>query len=670
MKNLEKEQSSYSDTRYPKWTTTRFLLISGIVLGGASSCIRITHHGDEEDIQGLSQESEMYGEQGDETIFDGEEGDPFYGTEFVLPEYGSDSKSEGLLGEASLFSKRARGMHIPDVFEDYSYEESLEVVDEEGASERSGLKVLSDEEALELANNEIFFGDRERPVVIMSYNDGGRPEDIRHLMDVYEKYNLRTTFFVQGQWISRNRELTKEMIERGFEIGSSGWNNAEMTSLDEDEIRKQIEDFILLMGEIDEAYNLKFIRFPYGSRNDKLRLIAAQYGLQSVMWSHGSGGVDESTYDNIMRHLQWGSVVLSHSTRYYDVYQAEKIILSLLEQGYDIATVSEGIAKRESLEDFFSEATKEILSLSPNLEFDQQGNLYFENGDGEMTPVLTFETERHLTYPYKPVNEVKFFIIHYDAGPLTLSSGAYRTVFNTLNGLNRAAKPSVQFCVDPYPVSDEVVGNEGLGVILSQRPNTVPYKGAHVHVGINLETGAEDQNRIKTARVYEELGVGSRFVDFVNSGNKDFDSYSLGVEQVGTRFATNFPDQFPPNQQIANLLALSEAVAARYDLSVWDIVGHHQVQEKSDPGDKFMLTLRYLLGLSYDANPGKFPDNFLEADNLHDYILTLREYAMLNLGEDRYEVWDEIYGMDKVLDYLESVEEFPSVVDYSHILMR
>jgi hypothetical protein len=309
------------------------------------------------------------------------------------------------------------------------------------------------------------------------------------------------------------------------------------------------------------------------------------------------------------------------------------------------------------VEDVLSETTKEILSLKQELSFNQEGNLYFENSDGEIAPVLMFETERHLTYPYEPLNEVKFFVIHYDAGPLTLSSGAYRTVFNTLNGLNREAKPSVQFCVDPYPITDELVENEGLGVILSQRPNSIPYKGRHVQIGINLETGAEDVNRINTADLYEGLGVGSKFVEFVNSGNKDFNSYSLGVEQVGTKFTTNFPHQFPPNQQIANILALSEAVASRYDLSVWDIVGHHEIQEKSDPGDKYMLTLRYLLGLSYEANPDKFPEDFLEAESLYDYFSTLREYAISQIGEERYARWNEIYSMDEVLESLEFNEK-------------
>jgi hypothetical protein len=309
------------------------------------------------------------------------------------------------------------------------------------------------------------------------------------------------------------------------------------------------------------------------------------------------------------------------------------------------------------LEELLGSEVKEIFSLVPNLTLDQEGNLFFENDREELRPVLLLETERHLTYPYEPVQDVKFFVIHYDSAPLKLVSGDYRTVFNTLNGLNRKEKPSVHFCVDPYPITDDLTQEDGLGLILSQQPNEIPYKGRHVQIGINLETGAEDVDRVKTARLYEEVGIGSRFVNFVDSGEKDFNSYSLGVEQIGTNYSLNFPEQFPPNQQISNVLALSKAVASRYDLTVWDIVGHNEIQEKSDPGDEYMLTLRYLLGLSYAQDNSEFPEDFLGGDSPSEFLLKLRNYSIAKMGEGRYEVWNEIYGMDEVLEFFEAQED-------------
>ena len=305
------------------------------------------------------------------------------------------------------------------------------------------------------------------------------------------------------------------------------------------------------------------------------------------------------------------------------------------------------------LEESLSPEVKEILSMQPELSFDENGKLYYEERE-DTNPVLTVETDRHLSFPYEQLSDVKFFVIHYDGAPQTLTSGGYRTVLNTINGLNRSGKPSVQFCVDSYPVSDEFVDKNGVGVILSQATGPMPYKGRHVMIGYDLATGREDLNRVKTADLYEQMGVGQDYVDFIRAGYKDFDSFSLGLEQVGMNFHYDFPEQFPPNQQIANVLALVEAASARYGLSVWDIVGHHEIQEKGDPGDEYMLTLRFLLGLSYLLDE-QLPDDFLETDDPYDYFTKLKDYSIARMGEDRYSDWDDIYGLDGVIEWFENI---------------
>jgi len=307
------------------------------------------------------------------------------------------------------------------------------------------------------------------------------------------------------------------------------------------------------------------------------------------------------------------------------------------------------------LEESLSPEVKEILSIQPELSFDENGKLYYEEGEST-NPVLTVETDRHLYFPYEQLSDVKFFVIHFDGAPQTLASGEYRTVLNTVNGLNRSGKPSVQFCVDSYPVSDEFVDKNGVGVILSQATGPMPYKGRNVIIGYDLATGREDLNRVKTADLYEEVGVGKDFVDFIRAGYKDFESFSLALEQVGTNFSYDFPEQFPPNQQIANVLALVEAASERYGLSVWDIVGHHEIQEKGDPGDEYMLTLRYLLGLSYLLDE-QLPDDFLETDDPYDYFTKLKDYSIARMGEDRYSDWDDIYGLDGVIEWFENIAE-------------
>jgi len=218
-------------------------------------------------------------------------------------------------------------------------------------SQEREASVISQEEIEFLSNHEISYGDRERPVVMMTYDDGGRKEDIEYIMSVYESYDVRTTFFVTGEWVLNNKELVKDMIDKGFELGCHSWDHPVMTELSKEDARKQIEDFLDVVAEIDQNYKIKYIRFPFGARNKKLKEISAEYGLQSVMWSDESGGNTDKTLDYILDNLRWGSIVLSHSTRRYDISMVEKIIKSLQAQGYQIVTISEGIAEKDVYEE-------------------------------------------------------------------------------------------------------------------------------------------------------------------------------------------------------------------------------------------------------------------------------------------------------------------------------
>jgi peptidoglycan/xylan/chitin deacetylase (PgdA/CDA1 family) len=205
----------------------------------------------------------------------------------------------------------------------------------------------SPEKALFLAGHEINRGNSEKQIVMMTYDDGGAESDMDYILRMYESYRVRATFFVTGEWLTKHQDFAKEMIDRGFELACHSWNHSDMTTLSEQEARDQIEKFINLMKDVDPSYTIKFIRFPYGQRNDQLRLIAAEYGLQSVMWSDESGGTTNKALTYILDELKPGSIVLSHSSRKFDINMVKEIITSLRNLGYKLVTVSEGISPND-----------------------------------------------------------------------------------------------------------------------------------------------------------------------------------------------------------------------------------------------------------------------------------------------------------------------------------
>jgi peptidoglycan/xylan/chitin deacetylase (PgdA/CDA1 family) len=99
--------------------------------------------------------------------------------------------------------------------------------------------------------------------------------------------------------------------------------------------------------EIVPDYPVRYFRFPYGDRNDRVRSVVAEFGLQSVHWNIESGGLDKGTFDNVVRKATKGSIVLGHMSRYYDVEYAERILERLMGEGYLIESVETGREARD-----------------------------------------------------------------------------------------------------------------------------------------------------------------------------------------------------------------------------------------------------------------------------------------------------------------------------------
>jgi hypothetical protein len=70
---------------------------------------------------------------------------------------------------------------------------------------------------------------------------------------------------------------------------------------------------------------------------------------------------------------------------------------------------------------------------------------------------------------------------------------------------------------------------------------------------------------------------------------------SLGIEITGRDFDST--QTAPPDQQVANVVAVAAALMLRYNIPGSNLLGHLEIQtNKPDPGKKFMALVRCLLG--------------------------------------------------------------------------
>jgi peptidoglycan/xylan/chitin deacetylase (PgdA/CDA1 family) len=213
---------------------------------------------------------------------------------------------------------------------------------------QASLPAISQEEIQFLATHELIRGDTSRKVVMMSYDDVMDNVRLTHLLDVYQEYSVKTTFFIIGKDLDTCKETLPRIISDGHDLGCHGWSHdAPLTSLSDKDLDLQFGQYLYKIHEYLPDYRVHYFRAPFGARNQRVRDIGASWGMRHVLWSLESGGQDKQTYHNVIDRVTPGEIVLSHETRYFDVNDADVIVRELVRKGYSLENMTTGMAKQD-----------------------------------------------------------------------------------------------------------------------------------------------------------------------------------------------------------------------------------------------------------------------------------------------------------------------------------
>lgn len=212
---------------------------------------------------------------------------------------------------------------------------------------------------------EVFLRERELPIysvevdekkIAISFDAAWGDDFTLGILDILDKYEIKSTFFLVGFWIDKYPEHVKEISKRGHDVGNHSTNHPYMTKLSDDEIVKELNT----TGEkIEKLINIKPILFrpPFGDYNDKLIILCKENGYYSIQWDVDSLDWKElgvqPVVDRVTRNVAKGSIVLFHNNAKYVLEYLPIVIERLQKEGYEIVPISELIIK----EDFFMDNT-------------------------------------------------------------------------------------------------------------------------------------------------------------------------------------------------------------------------------------------------------------------------------------------------------------------------
>ncbi|ADL07986.1 polysaccharide deacetylase family protein [Thermosediminibacter oceani] len=189
----------------------------------------------------------------------------------------------------------------------------------------------------------IYQAETNKKVMAFTCNVAWGNEFIPKMLEIFEEYGIKITFFIEGRWAEKYPDLLKLIHSKGHEIGNHGYSHAHHSKLsfeeNVNEIKKAEEAIEKVTGE-----KTKLFAPPYGEFSEQTVKATDSLNYKLIMWSIDTidwkkPGV-KYIVNKVIQNAGGGKIVLMHPTE-ETVKALPTIIQDLQQKGYKITTVSD-----------------------------------------------------------------------------------------------------------------------------------------------------------------------------------------------------------------------------------------------------------------------------------------------------------------------------------------
>lgn len=191
------------------------------------------------------------------------------------------------------------------------------------------------------AEQPIYSGSTLKKAVAFTCNVDWGNEYIESMLEVMEKENIITTFFITGRWAAKYPELTAAIAGRGHIIGNHGYSHQDHSRLNYEQNMQDIgrtqDVLVSIIG-----YKPKYFAPPSGAFNNDTLKAAGDLGCKVILWSIDTIDWKRDGTDKIIKRvfnkLHNGGIILMHPTD-QTAEALPLIIEEIRNRGYEILSL-------------------------------------------------------------------------------------------------------------------------------------------------------------------------------------------------------------------------------------------------------------------------------------------------------------------------------------------
>ena len=192
-----------------------------------------------------------------------------------------------------------------------------------------------------------YLGDTTQKTIYLTFDAGYENGCTAKVLDILKKEAVPAAFFLVGNYMDKNRDLVRRMVEEGHIVGNHTMHHKDMSQLsDKTAFLAELTDLENLFREITGKELPKYYRPPQGLYSQENLAMAKEAGYQTVFWSlayvdwnNDAQPSRDTAFQKLLPRIHNGAVVLLHSTSQTNAEILEELIQKWKAQGYQFASI-------------------------------------------------------------------------------------------------------------------------------------------------------------------------------------------------------------------------------------------------------------------------------------------------------------------------------------------
>ena len=195
----------------------------------------------------------------------------------------------------------------------------------------------------------VYLGDTKEKTIYLTFDAGYENGCTARILDVLQKHNAPAAFFLVGNYLEKNGDLVRRMVEEGHIVGNHTMHHKDMSKLNDPEVfGKELRDLEDLFREVTGKELPRYYRPPQGVYSEENLKMAQEMGYKTVFWSLAYADWDnekqptrEQAFGKLLPRIHNGAVVLLHSTSQTNAEILDELLTKWEEMGYCFGSLTD-----------------------------------------------------------------------------------------------------------------------------------------------------------------------------------------------------------------------------------------------------------------------------------------------------------------------------------------